>query len=69
MATITKKELIDRMPRARGIAGCKVKKVIQQFLDENRSRTGPGQSAGVPGLWGIRTKNTQGPQGSEPQDT
>ena len=42
MATITKKELIDRIAEGSGARRVQVKKVIQQFLDEIVSELGKG---------------------------
>ena len=42
MATITKKELIDRIADGTGGRRVQVKKVIQQFLDEIVSELGKG---------------------------
>ena len=42
MATITKKELIDRIAEATGHRRVQVKKVVQQFLDEVVTELGKG---------------------------
>lgn len=42
MATITKKELIDRIAEGTGSRRVQVKKVVQQFLDEIVSELGQG---------------------------
>ena len=42
MATITKKELIDRIAEGTGHRRVQVKKVVQQFLDEIISELGKG---------------------------
>jgi integration host factor subunit beta len=42
MATITKKELIDRIADATGHRRVQVKKVVQQFLDEIVAELGKG---------------------------
>ena len=42
MATITKKELIDRIAESAGHRRVQVKKVIQQFLDEIVNELGQG---------------------------
>ena len=42
MATITKKELIDRIAEATGHRRVQVKKVVQQFLDEIVAELGKG---------------------------
>src|SRR6058998_3414864 len=42
MATITKKELIDRIAESSGQRRVQVKKVVQQFLDEIVSELGKG---------------------------
>ncbi len=42
MATITKKELIDRIAESAGHRRVQVKKVIQQFLDEIVNELGKG---------------------------
>jgi integration host factor subunit beta len=42
MATITKKELIDRIAEATGQRRVQVKKVVQQFLDEIIGELGRG---------------------------
>ena len=42
MATITKKELIDRIAEATGHRRVQVKKVVQQFLDEIVGELGKG---------------------------
>src|SRR5436305_2673410 len=42
MATITKKELIDRIADATGHKRVQVKRVVQQFLDEIVSELGKG---------------------------
>src|ERR1051326_4593958 len=42
MATITKKELIDRIAESAGSRRVQVKKVVQQFLDEIINELGKG---------------------------
>src|SRR4051794_18236636 len=42
MATITKKELIDRIAESTGTKRVQVKKVVQQFLDEVVNELGKG---------------------------
>ncbi len=42
MATITKKELIDRIAEATGHRRVQVKKIVQQFLDEIVAELGKG---------------------------
>src|SRR4051794_8711194 len=42
MATITKKELIDRIAESTGTKRVQVKKVVQQFLDEIINELGQG---------------------------
>ena len=67
MATITKKELIDRIADGTGHRRVQVKKVVQQFLDEVVNELGKGNR------WSSATSACSKPSSArraaaEPQD-
>ncbi len=67
MATITKKELIDRIAESEGHRRVQVKKVVQKFLDEIVNETRQRQSPRVPRFRGIRDQAAQGAKAQNPK--
>ena len=73
MATITKKELIDRIAEGTGHRRVQVKKVVQQFLDEVISELGRGnrlefRDFGVFETKTRKARRAQNPKTLEPVD-
>src|SRR5688500_11924377 len=71
MATITKKELIDRIADGTGHRRVQVKKVVQQFLDEIINELGRGNRLEFRDFGGFETKvrkarKAQNPKTLEP---
>src|SRR5688500_1723874 len=71
MATITKKELIDRIAESSNSRRVLVKKVVQQFLDESVNELGRGNRLGFRDFGGFETKlrkarKAQNPKTLEP---
>ena len=73
MATITKKELIDRIAEATGYRRVQVKRIVQQFLDEVITELGRGNRLEFRDFGVFETKvrkarRAQNPKTLEPVD-
>src|SRR3954454_3426293 len=67
MATITKKELIDRIAESAGSRRVLVKKVVQQFLDEIVNELGRGNRLGVRDFGVFETKLSKARKAQNPK--
>jgi integration host factor subunit beta len=67
MATITKKELIDKIAEKAGTRRVQVKKVIQQFLDEIVDELGKGNRLEFRDFGVFETKLRKGRKAQNPK--
>src|SRR2546421_1855782 len=67
MATITKKELIDRIADSTGHRRVQVKRVVQQFLDEIISELGKGNRLEFRDFGVFETKLRKARRGQNPK--
>src|ERR1051326_3404125 len=67
MATITKKELIDRIAESAGSRRVQVKKVVQQFLDEIVNELGKGNRLEFRDFGVFETKLRKARRGQNPK--
>ena len=68
MATVNKKQLVDRLAERLGEKSVVVKSIIQHLLDDIILRTQRRQSPGISGFWSVQRKAGGCPNWPEPKD-